>query len=53
MQRAGKNLGIEYTIKNEGGGHPMITLVDSEVGMTEIEKITRHMYKKMLSLFRC
>ena len=45
----GKNLGIEYTIKN-GGGHPMITLVDSEVGMTEIEKITRHMYKKVVTL---
>ena len=45
----GKNLGIEYTIKN-GGGHPMITLVDSEVGMTEIEKITRHMYKNVVTL---
>ena len=45
----GKNLGIEYTIKN-GGGHPMITLVDSEVGMTEIEKITRHMYKNVVAL---
>ena len=45
----GKNLGIEYTIKN-GGGHPMITLVDSEVGMTEIEKITRHMNKNVVTL---
>ena len=45
----GKNLGIEYTIKN-GGGHPMITLVDSEVGMAEIEKITRHMYKNVVTL---
>lgn len=45
----GKNLGIEYTIKN-GGGHPMITLVDSEVGMTEIEKITRYMYKNVVTL---
>ena len=45
----GKNLGIEYTIKN-GGGHTMITLVDSEVGMTEIEKITRHMYKNVVTL---
>lgn len=45
----GKNLGIEYTIKN-GGGHPMITLVDSEVDMTEIEKITRHMYKNVVTL---
>lgn len=45
----GKNLGIEYTIKN-GGGHPMITLVDSEVGMTEIEKITKHMNKNVVTL---
>lgn len=45
----GKNLGIEYTIKN-GGGHPMITLVNSEVAMTEIEKITRHMYKNVVTL---
>lgn len=45
----GKNLGIEYTIKN-GGGHPMITLVNSEVAMTEIEKITRHMNKNVVTL---
>lgn len=45
----GKNLGIEYTIKN-GGGHPMITIVDSEVAMTEIEKITKHMNKNVVTL---
>ena len=45
----GKNLGIEYTLIN-GGGHPMVTLVDSEVGMTEIEKITRHMNKNVVTL---
>ena len=38
----GKNLGTEFTVKN-GGGHPMITIVDSEVAMEEIEKLTKHM----------
>ena len=45
----GKNLGIQYTVKN-GGDHPMITIVDSEVAMTEIEKITRHMNKNVVTL---
>jgi hypothetical protein len=38
----GKNLGIEYTLIN-GGGHPMVTIVESEVAMEEIEKLTKHM----------
>ena len=38
----GKNLGIEYTLIN-GGGHPMVTIVESEVEMEEIEKLTKHM----------
>lgn len=38
----GKNLGIEYTLIN-GGGHPMVTIVESEVVMEEIEKLTKHM----------
>ena len=38
----GKNLGIEYTLIN-GGGHPMATIVESEVAMEEIEKLTKHM----------
>lgn len=45
----GKNLGIQYTVKN-GGDHPMITIVDSEVAMTEIEKITKHMNKNVVTL---
>lgn len=45
----GKNIGIQYTVKN-GGGHPMITIVDSEVAMTEIEKITKHMNKNVVTL---
>ena len=38
----GKNLGIEYTLIN-GDGHPMVTIVESEVAMEEIEKLTKHM----------
>ena len=38
----GKNLGIEYTLIN-GGGHLMVTIVESEVAMEEIEKLTKHM----------
>ena len=34
----GKNLGIEYTLIN-GGGHPMVTIVESEVAM----ELTKHM----------
>ena len=45
----GKYLGIEYNVK-DGGIHFMISLLDSEVGMTEIEKITRHMYKNVVTL---
>ena len=38
----GKNLGIEYTIKNVGG-HPMANIVESEVAMEEIEKLTKQL----------
>lgn len=45
----GKNLGIQYTVK-DGGVHPMISIVDSEVALTEIEKITKHMNKNVVTL---
>ena len=38
----GKNLGIEYTIKNVGG-HPMANIVESDVAMEEIEKLTKQL----------
>lgn len=45
----GKHLGKEYIVK-DGGIHPMINIVNSEVAMTEIEKITRHMNKNVVTL---
>ena len=45
----GKYLGIEYNVK-DGGIHFMISLLDSEVAMTEIEKIARHMNKNVVTL---
>lgn len=45
----GKHLGKEYIVK-DGGVHPMISIIDSEVAMTEIEKITRHMNKNVVTL---
>ena len=45
----GKNLGIQYTVK-DGGVHPMINIINSEIAMTEIEKITRHMNKNVVTL---
>ena len=45
----GKNLGIQYTVK-DGGVHPMINIINSEIAMTEIEKIARHMNKNVVTL---
>ena len=45
----GKNLGIQYTVK-DGGAHPMINIVNSEIAMTEIEKIAKHMNKNVVTL---
>ena len=45
----GKHLGKEYIVKDRGS-HPMINIVNSEVAMTEIEKITRHMNKNVVTL---
>lgn len=45
----GKHLGKEYIVK-DGSIHPMINIVNSEVAMTEIEKITRHMNKNVVTL---
>ena len=45
----GKHLGTEYIVKDMGS-HPMINIVNSEVAMTEIEKITRHMNKNVVTL---
>lgn len=45
----GKYLGIEYNVK-DGGLHFMISLLESEVSMTEIEKITKHMNKNVVTL---
>lgn len=45
----GKYLGIEYNVK-DGGLHFMISLLDSEVAMTETEKITKHMNKNVVTL---
>ena len=45
----GKNLGIQYTVK-DGGAHPMINIVNSEIAMTEIEKIAKHMNKTVVTL---
>ena len=45
----GKYLGVEYNVK-DGGIHFMISLLDSEVAMTEIEKIAKHMNKNVVTL---
>jgi len=45
----GKHLGKEYIVKDRGS-HPMINIVNSEAAMTEIEKITRHMNKNVVTL---
>lgn len=45
----GKHLGKEYVL-SDGGIHFMATILDSEVGMTEIEKITKHMNKNVVTL---
>ena len=45
----GKHLGKEYIVKDRGS-HPMINIVNSEVAMTEIEKITRYMNKNVVTL---
>ena len=45
----GKHLGKEYIVK-DGGVHPMISIIDSEVAMMEIEKTTRHMNKNVVTL---
>lgn len=45
----GKHLGKEYVL-SDGGFHFMSTILDSEVGMEEIEKITKHMNKNVVTL---
>ena len=45
----GKHLGKEYVL-SDGGIYFMATILDSEVGMTEIEKITKHMNKNVVTL---